>query len=129
MPVEDKTCRSCGRRISWRKKWERDWDAVTYCSSACRSRGVTSQDRRIEALIRELVAGAPRGVSDADVLSALGPQVARPPAARGAGSTQESVRRAARRLVAGDELEMVQGGRVVDPSTTSGPVVLRRRRG
>ena len=31
-----KTCIACGRPFSWRKKWERDWDQVRYCSDACR---------------------------------------------------------------------------------------------
>ena len=37
----------------------------------------------------------------------------------------EEVRRAARRLVARGELEITQGGRVVDPSEFKGPIRLR----
>ncbi|NBS54525.1 DUF2256 domain-containing protein [bacterium] len=33
-------CVHCGRSFAWRKKWERDWEQVKYCSDACR-RGVT----------------------------------------------------------------------------------------
>lgn len=33
----DKICETCGRPFSWRKKWERDWDSVKYCSQACRA--------------------------------------------------------------------------------------------
>jgi hypothetical protein len=33
-----KTCLGCGRPFAWRKKWERDWDHVRYCSDACRKR-------------------------------------------------------------------------------------------
>ncbi|WP_370289096.1 DUF2256 domain-containing protein [Nocardioides sp.] len=33
----DKICETCGRPFSWRKKWERDWDQVRYCSQACRA--------------------------------------------------------------------------------------------
>ncbi len=32
----DKDCARCGRPFSWRKKWERDWDNVRYCSDKCR---------------------------------------------------------------------------------------------
>jgi hypothetical protein len=32
----DKTCARCGRPFSWRKKWERDWERVRYCSDKCR---------------------------------------------------------------------------------------------
>ena len=31
-----KTCLACGRPFTWRKKWERDWDQVKYCSDRCR---------------------------------------------------------------------------------------------
>ena len=34
-----KTCACCQRPFSWRKKWERDWESVRYCSDACRRRG------------------------------------------------------------------------------------------
>lgn len=35
--LPEKLCAACGRPFSWRKKWERDWDAVRFCSEACRS--------------------------------------------------------------------------------------------
>ena len=31
-----KTCPVCLRQFTWRKKWERTWDDVRYCSDACR---------------------------------------------------------------------------------------------
>jgi hypothetical protein len=34
LPV--KTCVHCGRPFTWRKKWERVWDEVKFCSDACR---------------------------------------------------------------------------------------------
>lgn len=34
-----KLCAACGRPFSWRKKWERDWERVRYCSDACRRKG------------------------------------------------------------------------------------------
>ncbi len=40
----------------------------------------------------------------------------------------EPARAAARRLVAAGDIDIVQGGRVVDPSTAKGPIRLRRRR-
>lgn len=33
LPV--KTCVTCGRPFTWRKKWERVWDEVTTCSKSC----------------------------------------------------------------------------------------------
>jgi hypothetical protein len=34
--LPQKTCLACGRPFTWRKKWERDWDQVKYCSDRCR---------------------------------------------------------------------------------------------
>lgn len=31
-----KTCPVCARPFAWRKKWERDWENVRYCSERCR---------------------------------------------------------------------------------------------
>jgi hypothetical protein len=39
----------------------------------------------------------------------------------------EPARRAARRLVDRGEVEITQGGHVVDPSTAKGPIRIRRR--
>ncbi len=32
-----KSCATCGRPFTWRKKWARDWENVLYCSDRCRS--------------------------------------------------------------------------------------------
>jgi len=31
-----KLCLRCGKPFTWRKKWERDWDNVKYCSERCK---------------------------------------------------------------------------------------------
>ncbi|MGB2533385.1 MAG: DUF2256 domain-containing protein [Porticoccaceae bacterium] len=31
-----KTCPVCERPFVWRKKWEKIWDQVKYCSERCR---------------------------------------------------------------------------------------------
>lgn len=31
-----KICLICKRPFTWRKKWERDWEHVKYCSERCR---------------------------------------------------------------------------------------------
>ena len=36
VPLEEKLCLVCGRVFSWRKKWERDWSSVKYCSMRCK---------------------------------------------------------------------------------------------
>jgi hypothetical protein len=34
--LPSKDCAHCGLPFSWRKKWERDWEQVKYCSERCR---------------------------------------------------------------------------------------------
>jgi hypothetical protein len=34
--LPSKDCRTCGRPFTWRKKWERVWGEVLYCSDRCR---------------------------------------------------------------------------------------------
>jgi hypothetical protein len=34
--LPEKPCAACGRPFAWRRKWARDWEAVRYCSEACR---------------------------------------------------------------------------------------------
>jgi hypothetical protein len=115
---EDKTCASCGRRIQWRAKWARSWDDVRYCSDACRRRKLTPVDLRLDEVLRGLVGQAGRrGVDPDDAARSVDP---------GAWEDlHEPARRAARRLVAAGAAEMVQGGRVVDPSTARGVVRVR----
>jgi hypothetical protein len=31
-----KVCATCNRRFAWRKKWERVWAEVKFCSERCR---------------------------------------------------------------------------------------------
>ena len=31
-----KICQVCKRPFTWRKKWEKVWDEVKYCSDKCR---------------------------------------------------------------------------------------------
>ena len=116
----DKTCAACGRRIEWRKKWERDWDEVRYCSKACRMRGVNQVDTHLEAAISALL--------DA---RAVGATICPSEAARQVGGDDwrdlmEPARRAARRLVDAGEVEITQAGQVVDASTAKGPIRIRR---
>ncbi|MBD0260382.1 MAG: DUF2256 domain-containing protein [Cytophagales bacterium] len=42
LPV--KTCPSCNRPFAWRKKWERCWPEVVYCSEGCRKKRRPDQD-------------------------------------------------------------------------------------
>ncbi|MCP4943146.1 MAG: DUF2256 domain-containing protein [Planctomycetaceae bacterium] len=37
-----KTCLSCGRPFAWRRKWQRCWDEVKYCSERCKRQSKAS---------------------------------------------------------------------------------------
>ncbi|WP_370654139.1 DUF2256 domain-containing protein [Pseudotabrizicola sp.] len=34
--LPSKPCTHCGRPFAWRKKWEKVWDEVRFCSDRCR---------------------------------------------------------------------------------------------
>jgi hypothetical protein len=34
--LPSKPCMACGRPMSWRKAWAKNWAEVRYCSDACR---------------------------------------------------------------------------------------------
>jgi hypothetical protein len=53
----------CGRSIEWRKKWERNWAEVRYCSDACRGMKLTDTDRELEVAILDLLANRGGGMT------------------------------------------------------------------
>lgn len=120
VPPESKSCVVCGRRITWRRKWERDWDEVRHCSAGCRRRGLTEVDRRLEAAIDALLGARARRATICPS------EAARHVDPEGWRELMEPARMAARRLVGTGAVEVVQGGRVVDPSTAKGPIRIRR---
>ncbi|WDT88014.1 DUF2256 domain-containing protein [Alteromonas sp. 009811495] len=42
--LPSKICPVCDRPFTWRKKWERDWENVKYCSKRCASNKVKSHE-------------------------------------------------------------------------------------
>ena len=116
---DPKTCVTCGREITWRKKWERDWDSVRYCSDRCRSHKPGPVDRQLEETIRSLLSTRTGTICPSEAARAVAPTGWEP--------LMEQARAAARRLVAAGEVEITQGGHVVDPSTAKGPIRIRRR--
>ena len=114
-----KPCAVCGRAITWRKKWERDWDQITLCSDACRRGKLTDTDRSLEAAILRLLRARAGGAT-----------ICPSEAAREVFGTlwepeMERARRAARRLVAQGGVVITQRGSVVDPSTAKGPIRIK----
>ncbi|MBX2848614.1 MAG: DUF2256 domain-containing protein [Acidiferrobacterales bacterium] len=37
--LPSKICAACHKPFKWRKKWQRDWDEVKFCSKRCASQG------------------------------------------------------------------------------------------
>ena len=122
--LEPKTCARCGRTMEWRKAWARNWDSVRYCSDACRRHKLTAADEALEASILDLLdARAVSGtICPSEAARVIDPERWQ--------DLMEPARQAARRLVAAGDVEITQGGHVVDPSTAKGPIRIRRvRRG
>jgi hypothetical protein len=110
--------------MEWRKAWARNWDSVRYCSDACRRHKLSATDEALEASILDLLDA--RAVS-ATICPSEAARVVDP---EGWQDLMEPARQAARRLVAAGDVEITQGGHVVDPSTAKGPIRIRRvRRG
>ena len=36
--LPSKLCAVCGRTMTWRKSWSKNWDSVLYCSDKCRAK-------------------------------------------------------------------------------------------
>ncbi len=117
---EPKVCQSCGRTIEWRKKWERDWEHVKYCSKSCRSRKPGPRDEALELAILSLLDKRAAGASICPS------EAAREVSKDDWRELMEPARAAARRLVALGKIEITQKGRVVDGSTARGPIRLRK---
>ncbi|MCA3006351.1 MAG: DUF2256 and DUF3253 domain-containing protein [Planctomycetaceae bacterium] len=118
-----KVCTVCGREIQWRKKWERDWENVKFCSDRCRRYTPSASEAGLEAAILLLLQQRAKGstICPSEAARLVSP----------AGDTwrtlMEPARMAARRLVDQGRIVITQGGKVVDPSTAKGPIRLRLR--
>ncbi len=119
----DKVCATCGRRIEWRKKWARDWEAVRFCSDGCRARRPGAADAALEATILRLL--GERGVGKTICPSEAARAVAGTEERSAWEGLMEPARAAARRLVAAGKVVVTQSGVVVDASTAKGPIRLR----
>ncbi len=93
---------------------------MKYCSDACRRRKADPVDASLEQSVLDLLSRRARGatICPSEAARAVGGEDWR--------DLMEPARAAARRLVARGEVEITQGGHVVDPSTAKGPVRVRR---
>ena len=120
MPIKDhkndtKICSSCGRTIEYRKKWEKNWSEVKFCSDECR-RNKNKFDFR-NAILALLGQRGP--------LKTVCPSELLPSEQKQDKVMMEHVRRSARLLAAEDKIEITQSGKAVDPTSFKGPIRLR----
>jgi hypothetical protein len=114
-----KVCVVCGRHLSWRKKWKRNWQSVKYCSRFCAKTGLNEIDRRLEEGILNLLRTRKTGST-----------VCPSEATRSVISSEnwrdysEKTLRAARRLVNKGKIVFSQRGKEANPSTARGPIRL-----
>ncbi len=97
--------------MTWRKAWERSFAEVRYCSGACRRARLSGGDVELERQVLAALRSRRRGAVVDPEQTVVG--------------DRESVRRAARRLAVRGEVQVVQSGRVVDPSRARGPLGVR----
>ncbi|MAA74223.1 MAG: hypothetical protein CMN28_05905 [Salinisphaeraceae bacterium] len=117
-PLPEKACSRCGRRMTWRRKWAKNWASVKFCSQDCRRQGVTELDGELERRIVDLLSRRSGSICPSEAARAAVPDTWR--------VHMEDARNAGRRLAADDRVVFTQQGRTVDPSHAKGPVRLAR---
>lgn len=115
--MQEKICKNCGRKFSWRKKWERDWEQVKYCSKKCQS----GQDKtELKLKILELLNSRDQGKS-------ICPSEVLPNELKSDKSKMEEVKMAARLLCYEGKIIITQKNRAVNPTDFKGPIRLKLR--
>ena len=119
MRPKSKICSSCGRSFDFRKKWEKNWESVKFCSAECRK-----NKNRFDytGRIMKLLSSRPLDVSICPSEVLVGDE-------KQDSVLMEHVRRSARLLVEQGKIVITQKGRVVDPSDFKGPIRLRLKVG
>ncbi len=113
--IPSKICVTCGRIVEFRKKWEKNWDEVKYCSDRCR-KNKKSNHYEQEILNKLKIRGAGKTICPSEVLE---------DSLKQNKEVMENVRSAARRLVDQGKIIITQNGVRVDPSTAKGPIRLK----
>ena len=117
MEKPSKICEVCGREMTYRKSWAKNWDQVKYCSERCR-RNKKSEDFRPAILELLKLRGSGKTICPSEVLA--GDDKQNP-------ELMEKVRMSARKLVSEGLIDITQKGQVVDPSEFKGAIRLRLR--
>jgi len=49
--LPQKICITCRKSFSWRKKWERSWDEVKYCSERCSRNNTNVTQKMVNTIV------------------------------------------------------------------------------
>jgi hypothetical protein len=112
---EEKICQSCGRRMTYRKKWEKNWAEIKFCSDECR-RNKNRFDFKQDILRLLVLRGQGKTICPSEVLSED---------LKLDKIMMEHVRRSARLLAHDGKIEITQKGQAVDPLDFKGPIRLK----
>ena len=116
MSTESKICVSCGLEFFWRKKWERNWDTVKYCSERCKKS--FKRIMHVKNITAELVSKRETSLCPSEVAKVISPDNWK--------ERMQDVHSAARLLAHENKLCITQKGGIVDPQSVKGPRRLRR---
>ena len=116
--MDSKNCSKCGRTIEYRKKWQKSWSEIKYCSDKCRNSKTKQLDHDFEEKILNLLSTRARD-------SSICPSEILPTEEKQNKEPMELVRQAARRLVHQNKLVITQKSQIVDPSNFKGPIRLK----
>ncbi|MBC7621873.1 MAG: DUF2256 domain-containing protein [Aeromicrobium sp.] len=47
--LPSKLCVACGKPMTWRKSWEKNWENVKYCSERCRRQGGSANASKLRS--------------------------------------------------------------------------------
>ncbi len=103
--------------MSYQKRWAKNWGELKYCSQKCRKTKPNKLDKKLEESYLQLIKTKTL-VTEEDLVR----QLKETPK-----DLRERIRKAARRLVATGNYELIQNGKTVDPSIAKGPISLRRK--
>ena len=115
MPSLSKNCQSCGRDFDYRKKRAKNWNEIKYCSDECR-KNKNKFDFKNQIIDLLNIRGQMKTICPSEVLHNND---------KSNSVLMEHVRRSARILASENKIEILQGGKNVEPTQFKGPIRLR----
>ncbi len=119
--MNSKVCEICGRSFEFRKKWEKNWDQIKYCSDRCRKFNSHTHKEKAIAIEEKILAllklrGKDKSICPSEVL---------PDELKTNKSEMELVRQVARSLAHSGKIIITQKNQKVSPDEFRGPIRLK----